>query len=406
MEESVINSIEKLNPKLIRFDRNLAKNGISFAQFGDDGDLIFDLVVYFANTYQNNFFGFGKLDVDDFCKTMNYKKSNLFKSHPNPLQFEDKAIKKKFDKIIKDGDNSFINNGKSSINKNDFFYTVLDNALYKLQLQGVPFRFLYKTDLENGTSVTSLKLLNAVIKKYKIAGANNPNLTKVVYEYSLSDDYTKNLSKFFLNIDLNSIVSLRKLDAVYLYSYLKNLEVALSKDNKKVTDSMNFDLLVELAQINVPSPRKAKLALNKKLKYVFSKTDLKGKVEWKKRVVGGKEVGYAFQPVITFEPNIKKLHSKEYILEVLDTVTNSFLHEVLSYYRSSSLNPSLSFSEWFLLNVNNEASQDYKVIKKIAKEKYEEITNEVFSYSDHRITRLLKSSVDAVIAKKQALLNK
>ncbi len=387
---------------LVRFDRNIAKNGISFTKFEKDGDLMFDLVVYFANSYQDNFFGFGRLDVDDFCKKMHYKKSNLFKTHPSPRQFLRPGIKKEFNKLKAKSEN--IPNGKASVNKDDFFYTVLDNALFRLSDEGVDFRFKVKTDDVNNSASSSIMIIKVINKQYKdVTNSKNSDLKKIVYYYTLHDDFINNLTKWFLNINLFSVSKLRKSNSVYLYSYLKNLQLDLVAMDKTFTDSVNFDLLLELGQISIASPRLAKQKLISKLETIFTLTDLKGKVDFIKRKKNGKETGHAYQPVITFYNNIPKLYSKEYSAQVLEAVTVRFLHDSKKLYTSlGGMKLNLTYSDWLLSCINSPIGDpSYTTIRSTAKNAYELVTSESMSIGDTRITNLLKNGVLVVSSMKK-----
>ena len=60
---------EVISQDKIRFDKNLAKNGIDFDTiYGDDGQIIYDLMVYIASEFQRNIFDYGHLDLVSFSK--------------------------------------------------------------------------------------------------------------------------------------------------------------------------------------------------------------------------------------------------------------------------------------------------------------------------------------------------
>lgn len=404
IESTTIDNYNSLIKNVVRFDRNIAKNGIQFTRFEEDADLMFDLVVYFANSYQDNFFGFGKLDVDDFCAKMNYKKSNLFKSHHAPAQFKDLGIKKAFEKITKKLSAENIANGKNSINKDDFFYTVLDNALYRLSTDSIPFKFKVKSNDVNNNLTTAIKIIKTLNKQYKDSTKAKSELKKIVYYYTLDDDFINNLTRWFLNINLYSVAKLRKSNSVYLYSFLKNLQLDLIALNKTSTDTIDFDLLLELAQIFIMNnPRRSKQQLIIKIENIFNVTDLKGKIDFIKRTNAGKEVGYAYQPVITFFSPVSKLNSKEYYQDILNAVTTRFLHASRQKYSELQIYKTLklSFSDWFLSSINSPiGDESYTIVRTIGKQAYEFIIKETMSIGDTRVTNLLKNSVKVILEMK------
>ena len=68
---------QSVQAQLIRFDKNLASNGLDFSNsYGDDGQLIFDLLFYITLTYQTNLFGYGKFIPAEFCEAMGYNRLN------------------------------------------------------------------------------------------------------------------------------------------------------------------------------------------------------------------------------------------------------------------------------------------------------------------------------------------
>lgn len=366
---------------MVRFDRSLAKNGISFSKFGEDGDLMFDLVVYFANTYQNNLFAHGFLDIDDFCKTMNYSKSNLLKAHKSPRQFEELSVKKNFMKMSKTLD---MHNGKKAEEKQLYFYTVLDNALYRLSDEGVSFRFFSKDENYTNSATASIKIIKVLNKKFTSSlKSNNKDLKKLSYSFILDSDFIDNLTRYFVNINLSSVHLLRKSNSIYLYAYLKNLQMDLNSKGFSYTSTIDFDLLIELAQINVENPSDQKKKLINKLNNIFRLTDLQGKVDFIK-LPGSK---YAFQPVITFYNNLPKLHSKEYIDMVYSAARTRFLHECKSLYHSSGAKD--PFVKWFYDQLKDSKSDEYKSLRLIAVNAYNHVCKENFSYNDGRVSRLL-----------------
>lgn len=385
---------------IVRFDRSLAKNGISFSKFGEDGDLMFDLVVYFANTYQNNLFSHGKLDVDHFCKTMNYSKSNLLKAHKAPRQFQEVSVKKNFGKLSKALD---MPNGKKSEEKEMFFYTVLDNALYRLSDEGVSFRFFAKDENFTNSATTSIKIIKVLNKRFSLSNkAKNKDIKKLSYEFSIDADFIDNLTKYFVNIDLTSVSLLRKSNSVYLYSFLKNLQMDLHSKGVTYTDTIDFDLLVELAQIQVEAPADKKKKLITKLNNIFMKSDLKGSIKFIKK----KGTNHSYQPVITFFNNLPKLQSAEYSNQVSSAARVRFYHEVKSYY--TTLNrPASEFVGWLHDSLTSSVeSNDYITVRKQIQSAYTHVCGESINYKDGRVSWLIKELIVDLTKKLEKTLNK
>src|ERR1035437_4389581 len=165
---------------LIRFDKNLASNGLDFANsYQEDGQLIFDLLFYIALTYQKDLFNFGKIIPNDFADAMGYNRYNLLKKHPKPAHiFKNKKLQKDFEKMEKEKNyNQKLSNGEYPL------YTVLDNALFRAGKENLIFSYEVKNfaNKEKAQGMTFIPLLSDVKKHY-----SEKNNNKIYYTYKLS----------------------------------------------------------------------------------------------------------------------------------------------------------------------------------------------------------------------------
>lgn len=276
-------------PVLIRFDRMLAFNSADFIDtFEEDGQTIFDIMVFIAFTYQHNLFNFGKFTISDFCKVMHYQKSNLIARHKEPLYVKkNKHLAKQIEGILKSGNykTTVDNNGKKEL----IYYTVFDNALYKAAKENL--ELTHVNNKNNALSVTTnfYKLFDSIEKRYDKKG-------QVLYTYKVSSDFENNISKLFFNIDLTDYVNLPK-SLKPLYLLMKTLKDGqLSETNSIV--SANFDLLCRAAGINSGEIKDKNKRLKVKLSKINKSTDLKFNI-----LNGPYDLAYKFK----YHEDIKKL---------------------------------------------------------------------------------------------------
>ncbi len=236
------NAIDK-----IRFDRYLATNINSFNQFGNDGQLMFSIVVYIAISYQDkDLFGYGSFDITDFGKKMNYDKGNLFRKHPNPSYLV------KFPKGEK-----------------KFYTTYLGNAFYRLYTENL----IFDSERKNIAGVEefedkTLRMLNLLKVNYDYKKREKAELI-----YSIDKNFEISLSKAFTLINKTVLPTLRKPNLDYLYVFLCQLkDVAVYKGSTTVTPS--FEKLCGLCSINSTEASQAKKYLKKKLERLNRESDL------------------------------------------------------------------------------------------------------------------------------------
>lgn len=410
------NSVEEFSKKPVRFDKLFSEYGFNFNDFGNDGQLMFDLVVYFASQHQNNFFGFGKLNVDDFCKTMKYNKTNLLRAHENPYQFQLKSDKKAaFERL---NQKTTIANGKDAANKNEFFYTVLDNALYRLYQSKISFgdensqyiahnkkEILKKVSLQGGVVV-----IEELSKFYVESKTANNGINKVLYSFRLNPIFLENLTTFYLNINIDSIAKLRQSNSVFLYTYLKNLETIIRAQGKSYSDTTSFDELVNKAEIGLKSqkdedgkgmsPSDKKKILRNKILNIFKVSDLKGEITFVKRA--NSKDNFKFQPVITFTGDYAKKGDSSYNDSILHAATTRFLHKLKDHFinigGSETNGP---FSDWYISAYESKVGdQRYTELRTMAKFVYSEVVGLDVTIGDTRITKLMDESYSYIVDKK------
>ena len=325
---------QSVQAQLVRFDKNLASNGLDFSNsYGDDGQLIFDLLFYITLTYQRDLFGYGKLIPANFCEAMGYNRLNLLKKHPKPAQIaQSTQLKKELAKMEKEGNyNKKMSNGEFP------FYTVLDNAFYRAGKENLKFSYDVKNYLskENIQAMKFLPLLSDVNKHY------TENKNKIYYTYKLSTTIEAHLSKYFMLASADAVKQLRQQNSVYLYFFLKNLQQNLRIEGNKI-GTPYFDLLCRIAEIHIAAPKDRKKKLIKKLNDLREKTDLK----FDFRFVKGKG-RFEYNIEIEFHANAKAI-SKEEKHEILSAAfEDNYLHGIKNYFLENiHSKTSLKWKDW------------------------------------------------------------
>lgn len=285
--------------QLTRLDKNISHNALDLKIFGEEENLISNIIFYIAYSYQTDLFGFGSFDPKEFGKIMGYSKSHLFSKVSEPLKLKSLS-KKEVDRI------------KSSDKPQDYAWDcILDNALYRLSIQNIPLSYGGEAfDGMKMAAISSVQVLEAVEVYFDPSNRN-----KKYYQYKPTDKFINNLSKRFVMLDRNVFKALSRSNLQRLYMYLTDLRNSMIlKPGVPCTPA--FDMLCNLANVNSAEDKDKKKYLTKKINKVLGlATHLKGTLVWQGK---GK---FKYQPVLNFVYTEEERSGKE----VLD---QSFKHEV------------------------------------------------------------------------------
>src|ERR1700712_3646406 len=68
---------------IMRMDRNIVNYPVVFANnFGDDANLILDILGFISGRFKNNLFGYTSFTLSEFCNLYGHNKKNLMAPHP------------------------------------------------------------------------------------------------------------------------------------------------------------------------------------------------------------------------------------------------------------------------------------------------------------------------------------
>jgi hypothetical protein len=232
---------------------------------------------------------------------------------------------------------------KKMSNGEYLFYSVLDNALYRAGKETLKFSYEVK-NFENKEKVQAMKFIPLLSDVNKHYTANN----KIYYSYKLSETIEAHLSKYFMLASPKAVKQLRQKNSVFLYFYLKNLQQNLHLDGKK-TGTPHFNLLCDIAEINIVEPKWRKQKLIKKLKELQDKTDLKFDFRFTK----GKG-RFEYNIEIDFHANLKELSKAEKWERLRIAFEDEYLHEVKTYFfEFRRTNPTVKWADWIRNNKYN-----------------------------------------------------
>ena len=270
-----------LENDIFRMERSiLNKKNIDTLNRISENDIPEHLLYYISYEHQYNIFGYGIIDPESFAMLFGYSSLELKRKHPNPFQRQLK--------IIAEGEKrKSLRTRKGNEIKNDEIVcdTKLENALFILS--NFPLRLTSTTIVDNAYLVRSQETF-LVLDNFTII--QDIKTGKVHYLYHVNDKFRRNLSTFYQNMSLNSLINLRGTKATKLYRHILAFRDALfaqGMSSNTPETAPDFDYLCELAEISknlLPKYRKDKLktALNK----IATLTELKFKYEW---VKGSKE---------------------------------------------------------------------------------------------------------------------
>lgn len=300
-------SIAENRTNVIRVDKNLGFNSLNWVEvYEKDAALCFDIILYLSNNSQRDIFNYGTIDLNHFCKTMGYQKTNLQKVAETPAQ---KELENK--------------NLTDTLERSKKFITVFENALYKLGRYTIPFESL-TLDREKNEHVYKTNFIQ-IIKEMNIHIVNpNKAFSKIYYTYTTSEEFDFNLCRYFFFTDLNMVKELREKNLLLLYFYLKNIE----NGHHTQFIERDFAKLCSFAgvKVNYDNIKYTKKNLQtRKLEVLRKYVEFEYKAV---RISGNWKYGYAF----TFNAN--KEYKKEDDLHVIRKSAADYINvKLLQFYK-------------------------------------------------------------------------
>ena len=294
-----------LSSTSFRIDKYIVGDICNFnSQIDADERLVRNIIYSVAEDYEHSLFGFGQIDPAVFAERWQYDPSYLRKRVDQPFQLRDmseEAVEQYRHRLAA----GIREDGQGDERVWD---THLENAMYMLANKPFNFnsygQFVIESNVNN--KLVSVKQ-HTSFTLFTSIGAVRRGRGKVIYTYTLNENFEKNLTKYYIRGERDSLLKLRGCGLDSLYLYLSNLKINLALMKRSMvspdTGGPGFNRLCDIAGIpaftkaGLPyEPKKRKQALIDAMKKITDTTELHFTLGWKK----GAGARAAYMPVIDF----------------------------------------------------------------------------------------------------------
>lgn len=212
----------------LRFEKNIAFN-ISSLPIEDQDKytkrVVKALIVYLSAQTQEDLFGMGTLDPEDFAKVMKLSPKNLNKTCENPACKVYKNLKRKYE-------------------------TYIENALFILGFRPLVAEFQTTDDNNERTIVKGINILDEIIfgkERINTKGGKQ----KKYYLYKMNDFFKKNLSNYYTKLKIESYINISNINSENFYLHLKNIYTSHIQDPKTTRWFFSIEQLAELLNVSI-----------------------------------------------------------------------------------------------------------------------------------------------------------
>lgn len=302
------NDAVELSPTSFRLDRNIIRDISNFnSQIDSDERLVRNIVYSVAEDFEHSLFGFGTLDPAVFAKKWKYDTSYLRKRVDEPYQLRNlspEAVAEYRRRLAAPREDRPAEGPDERV-----WDTHLENALYILSNK--PFNFdAYKqfvvTDAKTLKEKDVVKV-HASFTLFTSITAVQVGRGKVVYTYTINENFERSLTRFYIRGERESLLRLRPSGLDPLYLYLSNVKVNLAVHGQHRTTPLDggpsFDDLCNVAGIPAFTKdgaryeaKKRKQLLMDAVRRVQEQTELAFTLEW--RTADGNKAAYS--PLLDF----------------------------------------------------------------------------------------------------------
>ncbi len=249
--------------EFLRIDKNFAYHITSLKKYVDEERLLKDLIIYMSYSYQRglDLFGRSSLDPYDFCKKMKVDRTNLMRTHPDPLFFKVSDMTKEECLALE------------KLHKKDSSYKVwdsfLENALFILKYEKTITSYSSKDEMGDRVTLADFSYIK------ELSYIKGPR-RKHFYEYIPTEEFENSLKSFFINGNIDTYILLRKTSLEDFYLKLLNrIEDQEKKSNYILYKFREFAELLNIstdALDNADSTKKKTFSdIKKKINYKFNK---------------------------------------------------------------------------------------------------------------------------------------
>lgn len=315
----------------VNLDKNIVQQNTSLKLHDQDEftkSLVGGLLVYFCFSHQSDLFGYKTLDPYDFAKKLGVSQQDLFKTHPNPQY------------ILDNYDGDF----KAE--------SYLENALYILFSRVLVSEYITKDVTDNKIiKLKNFRILSDIEIHERETKAKGTK--KKLYFYSLSPEFEKNITNFFIRTSIETYIRCRRknIDNFYLFC-LNNYNSNKYNGFEKNHIFLSLDFLTNIFEISKElEPRKKKEKINKYISY--SKELIKDIPDINFEWVKGENSSYAYTLKLSWSNPSKEALKLETDNILSTTFYNSLKRRFLEEYKKN-MTPELSEKLQNIGSFNNE----------------------------------------------------
>ena len=274
----------------LRFEKNIAFN-ISSLPIEDQDKytkrVVKALIVYLSAQTQEDLFGMGTLDPENFAKVMKLSPKNLNKTCENPACKVYKNLKRKYE-------------------------TYIENALFILGFRPLVAEFQTTDDNNERTIVKGINILDEIIfgkERINTKGGKQ----KKYYLYKMNDFFKKNLSNYYTKLKIESYINISNINSENFYLHLKNIYTSHIQDPKTTCWFFSIEQLAELLNVSIEN-----------LEVKYQRRDINIKLKKIKKQLEKEIKGINFKWVkSSYNPQIKVLEFSWDNIERVEEIRNA-----------------------------------------------------------------------------------
>lgn len=274
----------------LRFEKNIAFN-ISSLPIEDQDKytkrVVKALIVYLSAQTQEDLFGMGTLDPENFAKVMKLSPKNLNKTCENPACKVYKNLKRKYE-------------------------TYIENALFILGFRPLVAEFQTTDDNNERTIVKGINILDEITfgeERINTKGGKQ----KKYYLYKMNDFFKKNLSNYYTKLKIESYINISNINSENFYLHLKNIYTSHIQNPKTTRWSFSIEQLAELLNVSIEN-----------LEVKYQRRDINIKLKKIKKQLEKEIKGINFKWIkSSYNPQIKVLEFSWDNIERVEEIRNA-----------------------------------------------------------------------------------
>lgn len=290
-----LTTVPAIKEEILRIERNImSKKNLDYLYRATGDRVAENLILYITYQHQYDLFGYGTLDPEEFASFCKYSTRYLREKVNNPLQAQ----------MHKTPKNQKKTTSRQSLDTN------IDDVICENRIENAFYALAnYPLDIVNTYTQNDKYLIRAfgsTLLLDFVIFLTDKNTGKTTIHYRLAEKFRLNLLSYYLNINPQSLVGLRKSGLTAMYIFLVRMKEALfaqGRTNTTPETTPEFEYLCSLCDIEKDTePKTKKMLLNRAIATIQKTTELSFTVEWVKNYAQQK-----YTPLFNFEPQLGDL---------------------------------------------------------------------------------------------------